>query len=134
MKTFLAKHDSKITGVLSCFDRRLFRGYLPMMSGAAMAQFLSSEDIQFRHLKTFLTEHAATLKAHAQTMAAEAGRPYLSLAAAGSRKEQRAREIAEAHGIEEGLVCVFSQVEPCNTCSFRFQQGRPSVNSAQRKG
>ena len=38
MKSFLEKHASKITGVLSCFDRMLFRGYLPIMSGAAMAQ------------------------------------------------------------------------------------------------
>ena len=45
MKTFLEKHDSKITGVLSCFDRMLFRGYLPIMSGGAMAQFLNTEGI-----------------------------------------------------------------------------------------
>ena len=133
MKAFLEKHDPKITGVLSCFDRMLFRAYLPIMSGAAMAQFLSQADIKFRNLKTFLTEHAATLKAHAQAMAAREGRPYIYLASAGSRKEQRAREMAEADGIQEGLVCVFAQLEPCNTFSFRFQQGRPFVNSARRK-
>jgi hypothetical protein len=133
MKAFLDKHESKITGVLSCFDRMLFRGYLPIMSGAAMAQFLSQTGIKFRNLKTFLTEHAATLKAHAQAMAEREGRPYMYLASAGTRKEQRAREIAEADGIEEGLVCVFAQLEPCNTFSFRFQQGRPFVNSARRK-
>ena len=83
MKAFLEKHDPKITGVLSCFDRMLFRGYLPIMSGAAMAQFLSQADIKFRNLKTFLTEHAATLKAHAQAMAAREGRPYIYLASAG---------------------------------------------------
>ena len=33
---------------------------------------------------------------------------YTYLASASSRKEQRAREIAEADGIEEGLVCVFN--------------------------
>ena len=133
MKTFLDKHGSKITGVRSCFDRRLFRGYLPMMSGAAMAQFLNQEGIKFRDLKSCLLEHAATLKAHAQTTAEQAGRPYLYLAATGSRKEQRAREMTEADGIREGLVCVFAQVEPCKTFSFRFQQGHPFVNCAKRK-
>jgi hypothetical protein len=133
MKAFLDKHESKITSVLSCFDRMLFRGYLPIMSGAAMAQFLNQAGIKFRNLKDFLTEHAATLKAHAQAMAEREGRPYIYLASAGSRKEQRAREIAEADHITEGLVCVFSQLEPCNTFSFRFQQGRPFVNSARRK-
>ena len=133
MKTFLDKHEPKITGVLSCFDRMLFRGYLPIMSGGAMAQFLSQEGIKFRDLKSFLTDHAATLKAHARAMAEREERPYIYLASAGSRKEQRAREIAEEDGISEGLVCVFSQLEPCNSFSFRFQQGRPFVNSARRK-
>jgi len=103
------------------------------MSGAAMAQFLSQAGIKFRNLKTFLIEHAATLKAHAQAMAEREGRPYMYLASPGTRKEQRAREMAEADGIEEGLVCVFAQLEPCNTFSFRFQQGRSFVNSARRK-
>ena len=84
--------------------------YLPIMSGAAMAQFLNQAGIKFRNLKDFLTEHAATLKAHAQAMAEREGRPYIYLASAGSRTEQRAREIAEADHMTEGLVCVFSQL------------------------
>jgi uncharacterized lipoprotein YmbA len=47
MKAFCEKHAGKIHGVLSCFDRMLFRGYLPIMSGAAMAQFLQSEQVNF---------------------------------------------------------------------------------------
>jgi hypothetical protein len=39
MKEFIRKHYDHIHGVLSCFDRMLFRGYLPIMSGWAMAQF-----------------------------------------------------------------------------------------------
>ena len=80
----------------------LFRGYLPMMSGAAMAQFLNQEGIKFRDLKSCLLEHAATLKAHAQSIAEQAGRPFLYLAATGSRKEQRAREMAEARRYSSG--------------------------------
>ena len=32
MKEFIHKHENRIQGVLSCFDRMLFRGYLPIMS------------------------------------------------------------------------------------------------------
>ena len=35
MKEFIRKHEDRIHGVLSCFDRMLFRGYLPIMSGWA---------------------------------------------------------------------------------------------------
>ena len=33
MKTFLEKHDSRITGVLACFDRMQFLGYSQILSG-----------------------------------------------------------------------------------------------------
>jgi hypothetical protein len=39
MEQFIAKHADKIEGTLSCFDRMLFRGYLPLFNGAAMAAF-----------------------------------------------------------------------------------------------
>lgn len=44
MRAFCDKHDSKIHDVLSCVGRMLFRGYLPIMSDWAMAQFLMGED------------------------------------------------------------------------------------------
>ena len=33
MDLFVRKHQDKINGTLSCFDRMLFRGYLPIQSG-----------------------------------------------------------------------------------------------------
>ena len=39
MKEFISKYADRIHGVLSGFDRMLFRGYLPIMSGWQMAQF-----------------------------------------------------------------------------------------------
>ena len=49
------------------------------------------------------------------------------------RKEDAARKIAERDGIVEGLVCVFSALEPCRTFSLRFTTGQPCVQSAKRK-
>ena len=40
MKAFIRKYENRIHGVLSCFDRMVFRGYLPIISGWAMAGFL----------------------------------------------------------------------------------------------
>jgi hypothetical protein len=42
MDRFSEQHVGRISGALSCFDRVLFHGYLPIMSGAAMATFLKS--------------------------------------------------------------------------------------------
>src|SRR5262245_41366352 len=51
MKAFIEKYADRIHGVLSCFDRMLFRGYLPIMSGWQMAQFFNGSGIRFRELK-----------------------------------------------------------------------------------
>lgn len=133
MKTFLEAHESKIKGVLSCFDRMIFRGYLPIQDGAEMARFLGRGDVRFCDLKTFLLEHSEKVKAHGQELARKANRPYKYLKNGAAKMESQAREMAARDGIDEGLVCVFSKVEPCRTFSFRFQKGKPFVKPARRK-
>jgi len=133
MQAFCEKHTKKIQGVLSCFDRMLFRGYLPIMSGASMAQFLQSEQVNCGNLKQFLLETSERVKGHAQRMAAAAGRPYTYLPGAGVRMEQQARELAERDGIRDGLICIFAKVEPCKSFSFKYSRGDAYVNSATRK-
>jgi len=56
MKEFIRKYEDRIHGALSCFDRMLFRGYLPIMSGWAMAGFLDRLHQDFSSLKPFLLE------------------------------------------------------------------------------
>jgi len=132
MKDFIEANSTRIKGVLSCFDRVLFRGYLPIQDGYAMAQFLNQNDIRFRNLKSFLTDNAAEIKEHARQMAAEVGRPFEYLKNK-VKMERQAREMADRDAIEQGLVCIFSILEPCRSYSFRFEKGRPFVQGARRK-
>lgn len=132
MKEFVDKYRDRIHGVLSCFDRMLFRGYLPIMSGWAMAEFLNGLDLRLHSLKAFLMENAERTKQHAMAMALKNNRPYEYLRGK-IRMEDRAQEIAKRDGIQEGLVCIFSIVQPCRSFSFRFEKGRPFVQSAKRQ-
>ena len=132
MKEFLDKHKDRIHGVLSSFDRMLFRGYLPIMSGWQMAKFFNSSGIRFRELKTFLVENAERVKRHAMIIAEQEGRPYMYLQEK-VRKEDMVKQIAERDHIEEGLICILSVLEPCRTFSFRSEKGKPFVASARRK-
>jgi hypothetical protein len=122
MKEFISKYADRIHGVLSCFDRMLFRGYLPIMSGWQMAQFFNSSNIRYRELKPFLLEHAARVKQHGVDLAEKEGRPFQYLQEK-VRKEELARQIAERDHIEDGLICVLSVLEPCRTFSFRIKIG-----------
>jgi hypothetical protein len=131
MEHFLAKHADKIEGTLSCFDRMLFRGYLPLFNGAAMAAFLDSHDVQRQELKGFLLRQACALKEHARQMAQRQGRPFQYFGER-VRKEPLARQIAEQDEIREGLVCVFSTLEPCSTFSLRWREAT-YVQRARRK-
>ena len=49
------------------------------------------------------------------------------------RMEDTAKEMAQKDGIADGLVCIFSIVQPCRSFAFRFEKGRPFVQSAKRK-
>jgi hypothetical protein len=132
VREFICKYEDRIHGVLSCFDRMLFRGYLPIMSGWQMAQFFYSSNIRYRELKPFLLEHAARVKQHGVDVAEKEGRPFQYLQEKVN-KETMARKIAERDHIENGRICVLSVLEPCRTFSFRSEKGRPFVASARRK-
>jgi hypothetical protein len=119
MKAFVDKYEDRIHGVLSCFDRMLFRGYLPIMSGWSMAQLFQAHEIDCGSVKPFLLANAERVKTHALALARQHGRPFEYLSSK-LRKEDAARKIAERDNIEHGLVCVFSALEPCRTFSLRF--------------
>jgi len=132
MKEFIRKHENRIHGVLSCFDRMLFRGHLPIISGWAMAQFLNLLELDGGNVKPFLLKNSERVKEHAVAMARKYNRRFEYLRS-NIRKEDRARQLAERDGIREGLVCVFSIVENCRTFSLRFTTNGRYLKPASRK-
>ncbi len=136
MERFLERHKSRILGVLSGFDRVLFRGTLSSLSYlASLEGFLASYRILYKDFGNFVQRLSEQVKAHAQAMANKEGRPFRYLPSASASKEELARKIQQEDGIQEGLVCVFSCVEPCQT--YAVQRDRKSktihVVPAQRK-
>ena len=128
MNTFLKIHDRDVIGTLSTFDRMIFKGYLTMLFPAgAFGVFLSRQGVLLKDFGRYVEAASAQLKAHAQALAEAAGRPFLYLQSAttkrsGAGKEDLARSIMERDGIEEGLVCVLSVLEPAS--SFAVQGNR----------
>jgi len=132
MERFTNKHQEKIHGVISCFDRMLFRGYLPIENPWTMAAFLN-QNCQFKDLKSFLLSAAERIKDQARSIANKYQRPIIYLRSPAN-KEKWAYEMAEKNKITEGLICIFSQVEPCRSFSFKFEKGMQSCHRAKRKG
>jgi hypothetical protein len=132
VERFLAKHADKITGVVACFDRVNFKGYLPLNWPEALERLMADSGVLIKDFKEFTSKYSRRLVDHAQGFAKEAGRPYEHLNRK-IRKEDAARAIAERDGVTEGLVCVFGAIEPCSSFAVTGGKTRPRIVCRRRK-
>ena len=110
----MERHQDRVLGTLSGFDRVLFRGTLRTISYVQGAEgFLRAKSILHKDFLPFAKACTDELVAHAKQIAETAGRPCVYLKSSSESKEDRAREIAERDGIHKGLICVLYAVEPC---------------------
>jgi hypothetical protein len=121
MNDFESIHQAELTGTLSMFDRIIFKGHLTrLFPKGALALFLSRQNVLLKDYGAYVEHVTATLKAHAQQVAATAGRPFIYLkSASGPSKEEQARALVAQDGLTEGLIAVFSTVEACSSFAAR---------------
>ena len=120
MEQFIERHRDGIAGVLEGFDRVLFRGTLGSISYVqGFDRFMGASGLLLKDFKSFAERCTAKLAAHAEAVAGRAGRPHRYLPSAATDKEALARSIAERDGIDSGLICVLSCVEPCMSFNVR---------------
>ena len=120
MEGFILRHKEDVIGVLSGFDRLLFRGTLRSISySEGLDRFLGAQGVKYKDFGRFAEGLSERLKKHAQVIAEAAGRPFLYLSSSGQSKEALATSIAQRDGVSQGLVCVLRCVEPCMSFSIR---------------
>jgi hypothetical protein len=120
MERFLERHSRRVTGVLSGFDRILFRGTLRSISYlAGLQRFLSYHDILYKDFGGFAQGLSRRLKDRASQLIERSGRPYIYLESASQSKEMLAQDVARRDRVTEGLICVLGCVEPCQSFSIR---------------
>jgi hypothetical protein len=125
MNTFMSVHQDKLLGKLTMFDRIIFKGHLcGLFVPGSFARFMWAQGFPLKDFKRYVQQVTQQVKARAQQVAQEAGRPFLYLAtnrtrARGSSKEELARAIAERDQVTAGLICVLSAVEPCTSFELR---------------
>lgn len=120
MERFLTRHSTRIAGVVSGFDRLLFRGTLRSISFVeGMDRFLASQRVLYKDFAAFAARVTTRVRTHAEELAQQTGRPLEYLRSSAISKEARAREILARDGITAGLVCIFSCVESCVAMTVR---------------
>ena len=121
----------RIEGVLSCFDRVIFRGYLPLSYPQGMGSFLYQQNIPLKQFVPYATETGERIKEHVKKRIAEAGAPYRHLASK-EPMEELARKIVREKGIRQGIVCGFSQMETSRSYRFEFIR-KPALRRDYRR-
>ena len=114
MDEFIAKHHDQIAGVLSGFDRLVFRGTLRRIAYPFGLQgYLWANQVLLKDFGAHAQKVSEIVKAGALEAMESAGRPVRYLNSSRTDKEQVARGIAAEDHIEEGPVCALTCVEPC---------------------
>jgi hypothetical protein len=133
MNSFVQRHLSSVTGLLSGFDRVRFRGTLRMLSHTGgFASFLRIIGVKLKDFGSYVQETTQKICQASDQVAAAAGRPVVYVPSSSTSKEELAREIAGRDGVKEGLVCVLTCVEPCWSYGMR-KWGSPSLKGGVRK-
>jgi hypothetical protein len=134
MKSFLQRFGDIVLGVLSGFDRLVFKGKLRQLySPNGMNCYLSANHVlrkDFKaHAKTVTDQVvAASLVAQAKEL-----KRFRYLNSSQISKDEAAREVAAQQGVKEGLACVLQCVEPCWTFDLKSQEGRLTVQGQMGK-
>ena len=125
MASFQTVYQDRVVGELTCFDRVILKGHLTTLyPQGSFKAFLDSQGVRLVDFADYVSGVSAHLKAHAQALAADAGRPYEYLQGAmtkatGHSKEDFVRQIAARDGVDSGLVAVLATVEPCRSFGVR---------------
>jgi hypothetical protein len=107
-------HGEQLQGALTTVDRLIVHGHLSRLwFPNHMAYFLDRLGVHIaRDFGQFVKEASSKVIAHAEALARKAGRPFTYQDRVVHGKDDLARQIAVRDGITEGLICVFSTVEP----------------------
>ena len=125
MNPFVTRHQDRIAGVLSCFDRVIITGTLPDIAHAgAMAHFLDYRHIRLFDFPRWAEPLRNALRDNAERVACEAGLKIEFIRRIKAfRKEERIQEIIAERGDHPGLVHIFSAMESCS--SYRPWYDKP---------
>lgn len=134
MKQFVARHADEITGVLSGFDRLIFRGHLRALNHeGGVRGFLDSQQVLLKDFEKFAKVMTALIRDGAEEVVQARGRPMHKLESSRLSKEEIARAIHREHPIRMGPICLLSILEPCSTWQVWRSRERAHPQQVRRK-
>lgn len=136
MEQFIRKHSSQVVGVLSGWDRIRFRGTLRVLAAVpGLFPWLREQGVLLKEFDRFARLQTACLKASIEQVAASAKRTIEYVASSAVSKEALVEELLRREGVSDGIICVLSCVEPCQSFEVRGERetNRIDLKRALRK-
>ena len=135
MNTILEQYKDKINGSFSFFDRMILKGHIrQFFSSSGKQYFLSERNVLIKDFSAFAEQVTSSIVSRAEEFAHASGRPLRYLTSPKISKEQTALEILESSPVDEGLICILSAVEYCQTLQPRKKEdGKLSLDTVNRK-
>jgi hypothetical protein len=125
---FVTQHAADVIGVLSGFDRlRLMATLRPLYQPSLMLRYLSRANVLLKDFAGFAGGWTDRVRAAAQQLAEQTGRPLIYLQGSSQRKELLARELARRDGLTRGLIGIWSVIEPCLTYFVRKDRAQKKL-------
>jgi len=129
MNMFVAKIGGIVKGILTGFDRIVFKGsILPLMHPEGAMRFFRSQGVLNKDFKSWAMGQTAEVVGSAERYARKhCGEGIIPISSSKARKEDLAHTRQRRLGMESGLIGVYSAVEPCWSYRARYsaQAGHP---------
>ncbi len=137
MDTLLHRFGSLVKGVITGFDRIVFKGQIrPLLYAAGMQAFLSTHGVLNKNYKNWVTERSKQIVEYANQYSRDVfGCDVGYISSCYERKETLAHEQQRKLGIENGLVGIWSCVESCKTFKSTYDAvlGYPQLRNYSSK-
>lgn len=124
MNQFIARYQDQLQGVLTGFDRLVFRGNLCLNYESGIKGYLYANGVSWKDYARHVNQVSERVTEAAKRVMLASGRPVEYLFRGDDSKEAKARAIADRDKITEGPICGFTAVEPC--WSWRVRGDRAS--------
>lgn len=116
MSSLIDRYKDKISGVLSCNDRMVITGTLPVLSNSrSMSGYLSANNIRIFDYAKFAEPFRDQIRENAEIMAKGNSIEIEFIRKANIRKESIISQKLELRGTHPGLVHILSAMESCST-------------------
>jgi len=116
MDLLTVSHETKISGMLGCFDRLIFTGTIPQICYAqGMTTYLYSNNIRIFDYPKFAEPFKKEIRDNAEKLARDNSVEIEFVAKTHIRKEDLVQQVLKKRGSHPGLVHIISAMEACSS-------------------